>query len=596
MFANETLQLLVKSLPDTPGVYQYFDADGVLLYIGKAKNLKKRVSSYFTKEQEGKTYILVKKIADIKHIVVDSEFDALLLENNLIKKYRPRYNVLLKDDKTYPWICITNESFPRIFSTRRRIKDGSQYFGPYPMVRTINTLLELLRKLYPLRSCRLNLSSEAIARKKYRVCLEYHIKNCAGPCCALQSETDYLRNIQQIRNILRGHTKEVLCQINAQMMLYAQTMEFEKAQIEKKKLEMLENYRAKSTIFSNTLTDVDVFSIVQEESIFYVNYLKVVDGAVNQVQTIEMIPQIHETMEDVLLIAIVEIRERYQSHAKETVVQMELSFTIPQTTFIVPQKGDRKALLELSMRNLKYYILEKNKHKNLVAPDQYGQRLLAQIQKDLVLDALPRHIECFDNSNIQGDYAVAAMSVAKNGKLSKKDYRHFNIKTVEGIDDFASMEEVIYRRYARLLEENQSLPQLIIVDGGKGQLSAAMNSLKKLKITDKIHIIGIAKNLEELYRPGDPYPLHLDKKSETLQLIQRLRDEVHRFGITHYRQKHQKGLIRTELTDIKGIGDGIAAKLLKRFKSVKNIKATPLEELSECIGAAKAQLVHDYFN
>jgi excinuclease ABC subunit C len=596
MIADNVSKLFVQSLPENPGVYQYFDADKNLIYVGKAKNLKKRVGSYFTKEQDVKTKVLVSKIADIKHIVVDTEFDALLLENNLIKKYRPRYNVMWKDDKTYPWICIKNEPFPRIFYTRNLIKDGSQYFGPYPSLRMMNTLLELIRKIYPLRNCTLNLSEENIVKNKYKVCLEYHIKNCKAPCVGKQSEANYLENISEIKQLIKGNISQVVKELRGRMMKFAENLQFEEAQIIKEKLEALEGYQSKSTVFCNSFRDVDVFAIIKNEDIFYVNFFKVVDGAVVQVHTVELKSRLDETAEDLLALAIVDTRQRFQSKAKEIVVPFELSVEIPHITLTVPKIGEKKSLLELAERNLKFDLLEKQKHQNLVDPERHSKRILNQIKSNLALPVLPTHIECFDNSNFQGDYPVSAMTVMKNAKLSKKDYRHFNIKTVEGSNDFASMEEIVYRRYSRLLAETGELPQLIIVDGGKGQLSAAMKSLKKLQLADKIHLIGIAERLEEIYRPGDPHPLHLDKKSETLKIIQQLRDEAHRFGITHYRKKHEKGLIRTELTDIKGIGETLAVKLLHHFHSVKNIKQAPFEELEKIVGTAKGKIIQAYFS
>ncbi len=596
MNVDNALKLLVQSLPEMPGVYQYYDTDKTLIYVGKAKNLRKRVSSYFAKEQEGKTKVLVSKIADIKHIVVNTEFDAFLLENNLIKKYRPRYNVMLKDDKTYPWICLKNEPFPRVFYTRSPIKDGSQYFGPYPSLRMMHTLLELIRKIYPLRNCSLNLSEEHIAKGKYKVCLEYHIKNCKGPCIGQQSESEYLQNIAEIKQLIKGHISQLMKELRRRMMEFAEQLQFEDAQIIKEKLDALEGYQGKSAVFSNAFIDVDVFAITQDEETFYVNFFKVVDGAVIQVHTVELKSRLDETPEDLLALAIVDIRQRFQSQANEIIVPFELTLEIPQTTLTVPKIGDKKNLLDLAERNLKFYLLEKQKHQNLVDPERHSKRILNQMKSDLSLPVLPTHIECFDNSNFQGDYPVAAMTVMKNAKLSKKDYRHFNIKTVEGANDFASMEEIIYRRYSRLLAEHNELPQLIIVDGGKGQLSAAMKSLKKLHLTEKVHLIGIAERLEEIYRPGDPHPLHLDKKSETLKMIQQLRDEAHRFGITHYRKKHEKGLIRTELTDIKGIGETLAVKLLHHFHSVKNIKQASFEALETIVGTAKAKIIQDYFN
>ncbi len=596
MEKKKDINILLGTLPDKPGVYQYFDEHGTIIYVGKAKNLKKRVSSYFAKEQTGKTYVLVKKIFDIKHIVVDTEFDALLLENNLIKKYRPRYNILLKDDKTYPWICIKNEPFPRIFSTRNVIKDGSQYFGPYASVRMMNTLLDLIKELCPLRTCSLALSDENIRKKKFKVCLEYHLGNCKGPCEALQTAEDYQNNIEHIQKIIKGNISEIIRELRILMMQYADELQFENAQIIKEKIELLENYQSKSTVFSNTLKDVDVFSIDSDDEAAYANFLKVVDGAVVQAHTIELKSKLDEDLKELLAFAMVDFRERFHSETKEILVNIDPEIEIPGVHVSVPKIGDKKKLIELSERNLKFYMLEKQKKKDLVDPERHSKRILAQMQKDLNLKEPPMHIECFDNSNMQGDYPVSAMTVFKNAKPSKKDYRHFNIRTVEGPNDFASMEEVLYRRYKRVLDEGQPLPNLIVVDGGKGQLSSAVKILTQLNIFDKVALIGIAERLEEIFKPGDPFPLHLDKKSETLKIIQQIRDEAHRFGITHYRKKHEKGLIKTELTEIPGIGDTIALKLLQNFHSVKNIRNLPVEELAGVIGQAKAQLVVDYFN
>jgi excinuclease ABC subunit C len=459
----------------------------------------------------------------------------------------------------------------------------------------MHTLLELIRKIYPLRNCTLNLSQENIAKKKYKICLEYHIKNCKGPCVGRFSEEEYLQNISEIKQIIKGNISQVVKELRNKMMKLAKNLQFEEAQIIKEKLDALEGYQSKSTVFSNTLQDVDVFAILKNEDNFYVNFFKVVDGAVVQIHTLELKSRLDEILEDMLSLAIVDIRERFNSKASEIVVPFELSLKIPKTTLTVPKIGEKKNLLELAERNLKFYLLEKQKHQNLVDPERHSKRILNQMKTDLALPVLPTYIECFDNSNFQGDYAVSAMTVMKNAKLSKKDYRHFNIKTVEGTNDFASMEEVIYRRYSRLVAENSELPQLIIVDGGKGQLSAAMKSLKKLELSEKVNLIGIAERLEEIYRPGDPYPLHLDKKSETLKMIQQLRDEAHRFGITHYRKKHEKGLIKTELTEIKGIGEMLAVKLLQQFHSVKHIKQASLEELEDVVGTAKAKIIQDYF-
>lgn len=594
---QDHIKSILQTLPDKPGIYQYFDEKGNIIYIGKAKNLKKRVSSYFNKDtfEQGKTGVLVRKIADIRFMIVDTEMDALLLENNLIKKYQPRYNVMLKDDKTYPWICIKNEAFPRIFPTRHVLKDGSQYFGPYASVRMMNTLLELIRQLYQIRNCKLNLTESKIKTEKYKVCLEFHIKNCKGPCEGLQDEEDYRQTIQEITEIIKGNVSNVLKQLKNKMMSYAENLEFEKAQIIKEKMQHLENYKSKSTIVNPNIDNVDVFSIVTDENSGFVNYLKVIDGAIVQTHTIELKKKLDETPEELLTIAIVDLRQRFFSNSSEIIVPFPLEIELPKINLSVPQRGDKKQLLDLSERNAKFYKLDKQKQKDLVDPERHTKRILNQMMKDLRLNVLPEHIECFDNSNIQGTYPVSAMVVFKNAKPDKKEYRHFNIKTVEGPNDFASMEEVIYRRYHRLLEEEKDLPQLIVVDGGKGQLSSAIKSLEALGLRGKISIIGIAKKLEEIYYPDDSIPMYLDKKSETLKIIQQMRDEAHRFGITHHRSKRDKGTIKTVLTEIEGIGYSTAQALLRKFKSVKNIEKANEEDLQKIVGKAKTAILKAYF-
>ncbi len=595
---NTHLESVLSALPDKPGIYQYYDKEGKILYVGKAKSLKKRVSSYFQKDryESGKTAVLVTKIADIKTIVVDTEMDALLLENNLIKKYQPRYNVNLKDDKTYPWICIKRERFPRVFYTRKLIRDGSEYFGPYTSVKMINTLLDLITHLYKLRNCSLNLSEENIAAKKFKVCLEYHIGNCKGPCEGLQSFEDYEQTIKEIRLILKGNINMVINHLKEMMQRFSIEMKFEDAHRVKEKLELLEKFSSKSIVVHPTIHNVDVFSIVTEEDFAYVNFLKVMNGSIIQGHTIEMKKKLDETPEELLEIAIADLRTRFQSDSKEILVPFDLQLEDATLTFTVPKIGDKKHLLMLSEKNVHNYIREKELQFERQNPENRTLKLLEQMKKDLRLTELPRHIECFDNSNFQGAYPVAAMSVFKNGKPSKKDYRHFNIKTVEGPDDFASMEEVVFRRYKRMLDEAQELPQLIVIDGGKGQLSSAMTSLEKLRLTGRIAVIGIAKKLEEIYYPGDSVPLYIDKKSQTLHIIQQLRDEVHRFGITHHRKRRSKGVVKTELSDIKGIGEKTAEELLKHFKSVKKIKEANLEEIESLIGKAKAKVVTDHFS
>ncbi len=595
---QDHIKSILQTLPEKPGIYQYFDEKGSIIYIGKAKNLKKRVSSYFNKDtfEQGKTGVLVRKIADIRFMIVDTELDALLLENNLIKKYQPRYNVMLKDDKTYPWICIKNEAFPRIFPTRHVLKDGSQYFGPYASVRMMNTLLELIRQLYQIRNCKLNLTESKIKTEKYKVCLEFHIKNCKGPCEGFQNEEDYRQTLQEITEIIKGNISNVLKQLKNKMMSYADNLEFEKAQIIKEKMQHLENYKSKSTIVNPNIDNVDVFSIVTDENSGFVNYLKVIDGAIVQTHTIELKKKLDETPEELLTIAIIDMRQRFYSNSTEIIVPFPLEIELPKINLSVPQRGDKKQLLDLSERNAKFYKLDKQKQKDLVDPERHTKRILNQMMKDLRLNVLPEHIECFDNSNIQGTYPVSAMVVFKNAKPDKKEYRHFNIKTVEGPNDFASMEEVIYRRYHRLLEEEKQLPQLIVVDGGKGQLSSALKSLEALGLRGKISIIGIAKRLEEIYYPDDSIPMYMDKKSETLKIIQQMRDEAHRFGITHHRSKRDKGTIKTVLTEIEGIGYTTAQALLRKFKSVKNIEKANDEDLQKVVGKSKTLLLRKYFN
>ncbi|WP_157207581.1 excinuclease ABC subunit UvrC [Mariniflexile maritimum] len=590
-----TLDIQLQTLPNQPGVYQYYDADGTIIYVGKAKNLKKRVSSYFTKTHDnGKTRVLVNKIATIKHIVVATETDALLLENNLIKKYQPKYNVMLKDDKSYPWICVKNERFPRVFSTRRVIKDGSEYFGPYTSMKTVSTLLELIKGLYSLRNCNYDLSEPKIEAGKYKVCLEYHLGNCKGPCEGLQTEEGYNEGIKAIKEILKGNFKDSLHHFKQQMRQCAEAMHFEEAQKIKEKIEVLENYQSKSTIVNPKISNVDVFTIMSDESFGYVNFLQLSHGSIIRAHTLEIKKKLDETDVELLELAITEIRQRFHSKSKEIYVpfKVEIGEDIKVT---VPQLGDKKHILDLSLRNAKYYRMERFKQDKIVDPDRHANRIMAQMKADLRLHEEPRHIECFDNSNIQGTNPVAACVVFKNGKPSKKDYRHFNIKTVEGPDDFASMEEVVYRRYKRMLDEAQPLPQLIIIDGGKGQLGSALKSLEALGLRGKIAIIGIAKRLEELFYPSDPIPLYLDKKSETLKVIQQLRNEAHRFGIEHHRNKRSKSALNTELETIPGIGEKTVVDLLKHFKSAKRVANAKLDELEPIIGVSRAEKVYNYY-
>ena len=590
-----SLELQVQTLPDGPGVYQYYDKEGKILYVGKAKNLKKRVASYFNKIHDtAKTNVLVKKIVTIKHIVVPTETDALLLENNLIKTLQPRYNVLLRDDKTYPWICIKKEPFSRIFSTRRVIKDGSEYFGPYTSFKTVSTILELIRELYPLRTCNFDLSKSNIQNDKFKVCLEYHIGNCKGPCEGFEALENYQKQVDAIREILKGNFKESMKDFRKVMTDLARDMHFEEAQKIKEKIEILENYQSRSTIINPKITNIDVFSIVSDESAAFINFLQISHGSIIRSHTMEIKKKLDETDEELLELAIIELRERFQLLSREIIVPFEVDLG-ENIKVTVPQLGDKKQILDLSIRNAKFYRIEQLKQLQIVDPERHSNRIMAQMQKDLRLPVEPRHIECFDNSNIQGTNPVAACVVFKDGKPSKKDYRHFNIKTVVGPDDFASMEEVVYRRYKRLLDEKEPLPQLIIIDGGKGQLSSALKSIDALGLRGKIAIIGIAKRLEELFYPGDSIPLYLDKKSETLKVIQQLRNEAHRFGITFHRDKRSKAALNSSVESIPGIGEKTMLSLIQHFKSVKRLKLATEKEISEVIGLSKAKKITDFY-
>ena len=592
MPAPKHIEELLKNIPQKAGIYQYYDKSDTLLYIGKAKNLKKRVSSYFTKKQvHGKTKVLVSKIQDIKYVVVSTEMDALLLENNLIKKHQPKYNVALKDGKTYPWICIKNEPFPRIFQTRNVIKDGSAYYGPYSSVRLVKTLLDFFHQLYPLRNCSLNLTDKNIKAKKFKVCLEYHIGNCLGPCENKQSNTEYQLGIEHIQQIIKGDIKSVTQHLKTAMLHFSEKMEFEKAQSVKEKIDLLNNYQAKSTIVNPKINDVDVFTILSDEDTAFVNYLKINSGAIIQAHTLELNKKLEETEEELLQLAIIELRQRFESTSKTIYCSHSLENVWEDLSITIPKIGDKKKLIDLSLRNAKYMQLDKQKRKINNIEKQDNKRILEQLQKDLHLKDRPRHIECFDNSNTQGTNPVAACVVFKNARPSKKDYRHFNIKTVVGPDDFASMEEVVYRRYKRLLEEEEPLPELIVVDGGKGQLSSAVKSLDKLKLRGKIAIIGIAKRLEEIYFPGDSIPLYLDKRSESLKVIQQLRDEAHRFGIMHHRKQREKDSLGTSLDKIEGIGPKTVELLITHFGSVKKVMEAKKEELEGLIGKSKAERV-----
>jgi len=591
-----SIKVQLTALPNAPGVYQYFDKDEKLLYIGKAKNLRKRVASYFNKEHDNaRTKLLVRKINTIKHIVVETETDALLLENNLIKKHQPKYNVMLKDDKTYPWLCIKKERFPRVFSTRRMIRDGSEYYGPYTNMRTVHTLLELIRGLYPLRTCNYDLSQEKIEAGKYKVCLEYHLGNCLGPCEGFQDEASYNDSISAIRNIIKGNFKASLQTFRQQMNEAAAELNFEKAQRIKEKIDVLENYQARSTVVNPKINNVDVYTIVSDESYAYVNFLQISFGSIIRSHTMEIKKKLDETDKQLLELAVVELRQRFQSVSKEIFVPFPMVVEEGVKVYI-PKQGDKKKILDLSLRNAKFYRMDRFKQAKIVDPDRHVKRIMAQMKTDLRLSEEPRHIECFDNSNIQGSNPVAACVVFRNGKPSKKEYRKFNIKTVTGPDDYASMEEVVYRRYKRMKEEDQTLPQLIVIDGGKGQLSSALKSLDKLELRGKIAIVGIAKRLEELFYPNDPIPLYLDKKSETLKIIQQLRNEAHRFGITFHRDKRSKEALDSALESIPGIGEKTVVELLKHFKSVKRVSEASFEQLEAVIGSSKAQKIVTHFN
>lgn len=587
----------LADIPHKPGVYQYFDAEGTLIYIGKAKDLRNRVGSYFNQDNQmnGKTKVLVSKIRRISFTIVDTEIDAWLLENSLIKKHLPRYNIMLKDDKTYPWIIIKKESFPRIYWTRKMVKDGSTYFGPYASVGMMHTILDLIKETYTLRTCNLPLTTQNINDGKFKVCLEYQIGNCKGPCQNYQSKEDYDQNIEEIKDILNGKIGNVIREVKQVVKKASEDLNFELAHNYQKKLVVLEKYQSKSTVVNSAITNVDVVSIASDERYAFVNYLKVMNGSIIQTQTIEIKKRLDETDEELLTIAITEFRTKFKSTSKEIIVPFAIPLNDQNLKFTVPKLGEKKKLLELSEKNVMFFKREKLNQYEKLNPDLRTDRILSQMQKDLRLTQLPQHIECFDNSNFQGKYPVSAIVVFKDAKPSKKDYRHFNVKTVEGPNDFATMEEAVYRRYKRMLEEEHQLPQLIIIDGGKGQLSSAVSSLKKLGIDKKVTVIGIAKRLEELYYPGDSFPLYLDKKSETLKVIQQLRDEAHRFGITFHRKKRDQGTLKTELEIIPGIGKTTADKLLVKFKSVKRIKEAKEEELAEILNKKQIIALSEYF-
>ena len=595
MTAELKSKTILSLLPDNPGVYQFIDSSGTVIYVGKAKNLKKRVTSYFSKNQSGKTIALLKKTFDIRHIVVDNESDALLLENNLIKKHQPRYNILLKDDKTFPWICIKNEPFPRVFSTRNPVRDGSAYFGPYTSGLMVKTLIGFIRQLYKLRTCTHNLTESNIAALKFKVCLEYHLGNCKAPCVAKQTEIDYLENIEQIRNILKGNISTVIDHLKKTMTKNSAELRFEDAQLIKEKIEILSRFKSRSTIVSNTIKNVDVFAITQESDNAYVNYLKVVEGAVIQALTIELKIRADEEKEAILGFAITEIRQRLLSDSPEIILPFKPDILIDKVKYTVPKAGEKQKLLELAERNAIYYKLEQKKKRLDHSPQMRTGKNLEKLKNDLHMPDMPVHIECFDNSNIMGTSPVAACVVFRNARPSKKEYRHFNIKTVTGPDDFTSMEEIVYRRYKRMTEENQKLPQLVIIDGGKGQLSSAMKSIDKLGLREKITVIGIAKKLEEIYFPGDSIPIYLDKNSISLKIIQQLRNEAHRFGINFHRDKRSSEMIKSDLDQINRIGPKTKEILLKHFGSVDQIKNASDEELKNLVGSAKSAILSEYF-
>lgn len=587
----------LEEIPHRPGIYQYWDANGELIYIGKAKDLRNRVSSYFVKDSQlnGKTRVLVRKINRITFTLVDTEIDAWLLENSLIKKHQPRYNVMLKDDKTYPWIVIKNEPFPRVFPTRKYIKDGSRYFGPYASVGMMHAIMDTIRELYPLRTCNLALTPENISRGKFKVCLEYQIGNCKGPCEGYQTEEDYEQSLADIRDILNGKIGVVIRRLKSELDKAVAKLNFEYAHHLKSKLDLLDRYQSKSTVVNSSITNVDVFSIASDQSYAFVNYLKVMNGVIIQTQTVELKKRLDESDAELLSLAIPEIRSRFNSTSKEIIVPFALDIDAGNLRFTVPKQGEKRNLLELSLKNALYFKKERLNQYEKLNPELRTERILTQMQKDLRLNVLPRHIECFDNSNFQGKYPVSAIVVFRDAKPSKKDYRHFNVKTVEGPNDFATMEEAVHRRYRRLVDEGQTLPQLIVIDGGKGQLSAALKSLKLLGIDKRVTVIGIAKRLEELYYPGDQCPLYLDKKSETLKVIQHLRDEAHRFGITFHRKQRSLKTFRTELENIPGIGRTTAEKLLKAFKSVKKIQEATPEQLRGVLNEKQVNAVQGYF-
>lgn len=592
-------QKISSTLPKQPGIYKFIDENDKIIYVGKAKNLKSRLASYFgsTKHQTAKTKTMVRNADHFEYTIVETETDALLLENTLIKKFQPRYNVMLKDGKSYTYICIKKERFPRVFLTRRVIRDGSSYFGPYMSRFNAKIILDLIKNLFPLRTCTFNLSEENIQKGKFKVCLEYHIKNCEGPCEGLENEAHYNKKIDQIKNILRGNFAAVKQHLNEEMQYYAEKLDFEKAHAAKEKLSVFEDYQGKSTVVSTTIRDLDIFSIATDEKTAYVNYLKVINGAIINTYTQEMTKNLDVDEKELLEFVIPELREKFNSITKEIVLAEELHLSEEDILQTIPQRGDKKKLLELSEKNVKYYLLQKKKEEiKKLSKQTSSERILKTLQSDLNMSNVPLHIECFDNSNIQGSNPVASCVVFKNAKPSKRDYRHFKIKTVEGPDDFASMEEVVFRRYRRLLQEGETLPQLIIIDGGKGQLSSSVKSLESLGILNQVTVIGIAKKLEEIFFPGDSIPLYINKKSESLKLIQQARNEAHRFAINFHRDQRSKDFTSTEITDIPGVGEKTAEKLLKHFKSVKKLKEANLKEVTSVVGVSMAYKLQTYFS
>lgn len=594
----ETLKDKVAALPHEPGVYQFFDKSGRLIYVGKAKNLRKRVSSYFNRDRydSGKTALLVRTVVNVRHIIVNNEYDALLLENSMIKEHQPKFNIQLRDDKTYPWICIKKERFPRVFPTRNIVRDGSEYYGPYASVKKMKAVLDIVSKIHKIRTCNFNLSAENIERGKFRVCLEYHIGNCLGPCEGRQSEDDYNTGIDEIRKIIKGNVDQVIAQFRKRMETAAENLDFEHAAQFKRKIDLLRDYQSKSVVVNPSIRNVDVASIISDDVFAYVNYMRVIEGAIVQSHSMEFKKKLEEGEEEILLSSLAEMRQLFQSDAQEVLCSLTTDAQWDGIAFHCPQRGDKKALVDLSLQNARFFMLDRQKAQEKVDPERHSKRILKTLQTDLRMKELPVHIECFDNSNFHGSFPVAACVVFKNAKPSRQDYRHFNIKTVEGPNDFASMEEVIYRRYKRMMDENQQLPQLIVIDGGKGQLSSALRSLDKLDLRGKVTVIGIAKKLEEIFFPNDPIPLYIDKRSESLKLIQRLRNEAHRFGISHHRNKRSKSAFTSDLLNIPGIGEKSAKELLRTFYSIERIKKLSREELETVVSSAQANTIMEYYS